>query len=528
MRALISVSDKTGVVEFAKELATLGIKIISTGGTSQKLKDEGVDVIGISEVTDFPECLDGRVKTLHPAVHGGILAMRDNPDHMQQLEDLKIDTIDIVAINLYPFKETIMKPDVTLPDAIENIDIGGPTMLRSSAKNHRDVVVVCDPSDYEVVINELSKNGEVSYDTKYKLALKVFEHTAAYDALIASYLRSEKDYLLPDNVTFTYEKLQDLRYGENPHQKAAYYKEIKPWSGALVNAEQLHGKELSFNNINDTNGALETLREFKDPAVVAVKHANPCGVGEGETIYDAYMNAYNADPVSIFGGIIAANKEIDKQTAEEINKIFIEIVIAPSYTDEALEVLRSKENIRILKLPNMMGIVPADSIDIKKIDGGILIQDIDSKIFDERDLTVVTKKQPTDQEMKDMIFGMKVVKHVKSNAIVLAKDGKTCGIGPGQTNRVGALEIAVRTGEAIIADASNNGESEVGSAKLLNGAVLASDAFFPFDDCVTLAGEAGITAIIQPGGSVRDEDSIKKADELGIAMVFTGMRHFKH
>lgn len=511
MRALISVSDKSGVVEFAKELEAMGVQIISTGGTSKKLSDEGVSVIGISEVTNFPECLDGRVKTLHPAVHGGILAMRDNPDHMKQLKDLSIETIDIVAINLYPFKETIMKPDVTLPDAIENIDIGGPTMLRSSAKNHKDVVVVCDPSDYGKVIDELKANGEVSYDTKYKLALKVFEHTASYDAMISEYLRKEKDLPLPSNVTLTYEKIQDLRYGENPHQKAGYYSEVKPWTGALVNAEQLHGKELSFNNINDTNGALDTLREFTEPAVVAVKHANPCGVGQSDTIFDAYMKAYNADPVSIFGGIVAANREIDKDTANEINKIFIEIVIAPGFTDEALDILKSKENIRIMKLPDIAEKPPADSIDIKKVDGGILIQDKDSELFKESDLKVVTKKQPTEQEMKDMVFGMKVVKHVKSNGIVLCKDNMTIGVGPGQTNRVGALEIAIRT-----------------STSDLRGGVLASDAFFPFDDCVTMAAEAGITAIIQPGGSVRDEDSIRKADELGVAMVFTAMRHFKH
>lgn len=511
MRALISVSDKSGVVEFARELAKMGVQIISTGGTSKKLSDEGIDVIGISDVTGFPECLDGRVKTLHPAVHGGILAMRDNPSHMKQLSDLNIETIDIVAINLYPFKDTILKPDVTLADAIENIDIGGPTMLRSSAKNHKDVVVVCDPSDYDTVIDELKSQKQVSYDTKYKLALKVFEHTASYDAMIAEYLRKEKDLPLPNNVTFTYEKVQNLRYGENPHQKAGYYKEVKPWSGALVNAEQLHGKELSFNNINDTNGAIETLREFEKAAVVAVKHANPCGVGEAKNIYEAYVKAYNADPVSIYGGIVAANRAIDKETAEEINKIFVEIVIAPDFAEDALKVLKQKENIRILKLKDVGSKAPEDSIDIKKVDGGILIQDCDNELFNKDELKVVTKKQPTDKQMEDMIFGMKVVKHTKSNAIVLCKDGMTKGVGPGQTNRIGSLEIAVRT-----------------STSDLRGAVLASDAFFPFDDCVTMADEAGITAIIQPGGSIRDEDSIKKCDELGIAMVFTGMRHFKH
>lgn len=511
MKALISVSDKTGVVEFAKALESLGIEIISTGGTAKKLSDEGVKVTGISEVTDFPECLDGRVKTLHPAVHGGILARRDDEDHMKQLEELNIQTIDIVAINLYPFKETIMKPDVTLPDAIENIDIGGPTMLRSAAKNHKDVVVVCDPEDYGKVLGELKSDKNVSYDTKYELALKVFQHTASYDAMIAEYLRKEKELPLPSNVTLTFEKKQDLRYGENPHQKAGYFSEIKPWSGALVNAVQLHGKELSFNNINDTNGALDTLREFDEPTVVAVKHANPCGVGTGENIYGAYAKAYEADPVSIYGGILAANRVIDEETAQEINKIFIEIIIAPGFTDKAKEVLMQKENIRLLELPDIAENQPCDSFDIKKVDGGILIQDKDLQLYNEKDLKVVTKKAPTDEEMKDLIFGMKVVKHTKSNGIVLCKGGMTRGVGPGQTNRIGALEIAVRT-----------------STGDLRGAVMASDAFFPFDDCVTLASESGITAIIQPGGSKSDEASIKKADELGIAMVFTGMRHFKH
>ena len=511
MRALISVSDKTGVVEFAKELENLGIQIISTGGTSKKLSDEGVNVIGISDVTGFPECLDGRVKTLHPAVHGGILAMRDNPHHMDQLNSLDIETIDIVVINLYPFKDTIMKPGVTLADAIENIDIGGPAMLRSAAKNHKDVTVVCDPSDYKMVIEELKANEKVGYDTKYQLALKVFEHTASYDAMIAEYLRKEKGFPLSDKVTFTYEKIQELRYGENPHQKAGYYKEVKPWAGALVNARQLHGKELSFNNINDTNGAVETLREFESPAVVAVKHANPCGVGEAPTLYDAYVKAYNADPVSIYGGIIAANRSVDKQTAEQINKIFVEIVIAPDFSDDALEILKQKENTRILELKDVGEKAPKDSIDIKKVDGGILIQGSDNELLNKDDLKIVTKKQPTAEQMEDMIFGMKVVKHTKSNAIVLCKDGMTKGVGPGQTNRIGSLEIAVRT-----------------STSDLRGAVLASDAYFPFDDCVIMAHEAGITAIIQPGGSIRDEDSIKKCDELGIAMVFTGMRHFKH
>lgn len=510
MRALISVSDKTGVIDFAKELEALGVTIISTGGTAKAIADSGVKVVGISDVTGFPECLDGRVKTLHPAVHGGILAMREKPEHMKQLEDLGIETIDIVAINLYPFKQTVLKPGVTLPEAIENIDIGGPTMLRSAAKNHKDVVVVCDPSDYAGVIAELKEKGTVSYETKYKLALKVFQHTAAYDALISDYLRTEAGFDLPDNLTLTFEKAQDLRYGENPHQAAYYYKEIRTAAGDLVNAKQLHGKELSFNNINDTNAAIEALREYDEPAVVAVKHANPCGIGVGKDLFEAYKKAYDADPVSIFGGIVATNQTIDAKTAEELAKIFLEIIIAPAFDADALEILSAKKNIRLMEHPAIAEKNPK-AFDMKKVSGGLLVQEKDNFLFNEEDLKVVTKKAPTDEEMKDMVFAMKAVKHIKSNGIVLARNGKTIGMGPGQVNRVGALEIAIRQ-----------------ACEPTKGCVLASDAFFPFDDCVTMAAEAGITAIIQPGGSIRDEDSIKKCDELGISMIFTGMRHFRH
>ncbi len=511
MRALISVSDKTGVVEFARELEQLGVQVISTGGTHKKLEEAGIDVTGISDVTGFPECLDGRVKTLHPAVHGGILARRDVPEHMQQLKDLNIETIDIVAINLYPFKETIMKPDVTLADAIENIDIGGPTMLRSAAKNHKDVAVVCDPADYAIVAEELRANGEVSYKTKYRLALKVFEHTAAYDAMISQYLREQIDAPLPDNVTLTFEKLQDLRYGENPHQNATYYKEIRPFRGSLATAKQLHGKELSFNNINDANGALMTLKEFTEPTVVASKHANPCGVGCGETLHEAYVRAHDCDPTSIFGGIVACNREVDKATAEEMSKIFLEIVLAPSFSDEALEILTQKKNIRLMTIDGIEEPVPAGQYDMKKESGGLLIQDMDLSLYDEDALKVVTEKAPTDKEMADMKMAMKVVKHIKSNGIVYVKDGATVGIGPGQTNRIWAAQNAIRQAESS-----------------LEGAVMASDAFFPFSDCVEAAAAAGITAIIQPGGSIRDQESIDKANELGIAMVFSGQRHFKH
>ncbi len=510
-RALISVSDKRGIVAFAKKLQEIGVEIISTGGTAKILSENGIQVIAISDITGYPECLDGRVKTLHPAVHGGILAMRSNPEHMEQLKKLNIAPIDIVAINLYPFKETILKEGVSLEDAIENIDIGGPTMLRAAAKNHKDVVVICDPDDYDNVVRELEESGEVSLDTKYRLALKVFEHTAHYDALIADYLRKQIQGELPDTLTLTYEKAQELRYGENPHQKAVFYKEIGNQPGSLANAIQLHGKELSFNNINDANGALELLKEFDEPSVVAVKHANACGVGSGYDLYTAYKKAYECDPVSIFGGIIAVNRKMDKQTAEEINKIFVEIVIAPDFEPEALEILKSKKNIRLLKLEDIEKKQPKGSLDMKKVNGGILIQEVDHELLIEEDLKVVTNRIPTQKEMEDLRFAWKVVKHIKSNGIVLAKDQATIGIGPGQVNRIWAVENAIR-------------QSNVDT----KGSVMASDAFFPFSDCVEAAAKAGVTAIIQPGGSIRDEESIEMANKYGIAMIFTGMRHFKH
>lgn len=509
-RALISVSDKTGIVDFAKHLVELGYEIISTGGTHKVLAENGVPVIGVSDITGFPECLDGRVKTLHPKIHAGILAMRKNPEHMQQLQDLGVDTIDIVAINLYPFKQTILKDGVTFEDAIENIDIGGPTMIRAAAKNHQDVAVIVDPEDYVNVVEEIKQSGEVSYDTKLKLCFKVFEHTSQYDTMIADYLRDKAGMpAFRETFTMTFEKAQDLRYGENPHQKAMYYKEIGKCDGQLSSAKQLHGKELSFNNINDTNGALMLLKEFDEPAVVAVKHANPCGVGCGSSVFEAYQKAYEADPVSIFGGIIAANREIDEKTAERIHEIFIEIVIAPSFSDKALEILKQKKNIRLLTLDNISK--KTAGFDMKKVSGGLLVQEIDQELYHPDELTCVTDKQPTEQELKDLEFAWKVVKHTKSNAIVLAKDDQTVGVGPGQTNRITALELAVKYG-----------------GDKVRGAVLASDAFFPFDDCVKAAADAGITAIMQPGGSIRDQDSIDACNKYGIAMVFTKMRHFKH
>ncbi|MCT4604711.1 MAG: bifunctional phosphoribosylaminoimidazolecarboxamide formyltransferase/IMP cyclohydrolase [Marinisporobacter sp.] len=509
-RALISVSDKRGIVEFAKKLTNLGVEIISTGGTAKVLIENHIKVIPISDITNFPECLDGRVKTLHPAVHGGLLARRDMKEHMEQLEKLNITPIDLVAINLYPFKETIAREDVTLEEAIENIDIGGPTMLRSAAKNHKDVAVICNPDDYDSIIKELEKEKSVSYDTKYRLALKVFEHTAHYDALIANYLRKQMDGDAPELLTMTFEKVQDLRYGENPHQKAVFYKEVGKNKGSLVEGKQLHGKELSFNNINDTNGALELLKEYKEPTVVAVKHTNACGVGTGYDIYDAYLKAFECDPISIFGGIIAANRTIDKRTAEEINKIFVEIVIAPSFEEEALNILKSKKNIRLIELSNIDEKQQIDRVDMKKVNGGLLIQDINHELYGE-ELKVVTERIPTDKEMEDLKFAWKVVKHIKSNGIVLAKDGQTVGIGPGQVNRIWAVENAIKQANIPV-----------------KGSVMASDAFFPFSDCVEAAAKEGVTAIIQPGGSIRDEESIDMANKYGIAMVFTGMRHFKH
>lgn len=512
-RALISLTDKTGAVEFAKELVALDFEIISTGGTAKILSDSGIPVIGVSDVTGFPECLDGRVKTLHPNICGGILAMRGKPTHIQQIEELGIAPIDVVAINLYPFKKTIQKPDVALEEAIENIDIGGPTMLRAAAKNWQDVAVVIDPADYGRVIAEL-KAGELSHSLKFELSMKVFEHTAAYDALIASYLRKQAGKNpLGDTVTLTFEKVQELRYGENPHQQAAFYREPLCPENSIAAAEQLHGKELSYNNINDANGALDVLKEFgcEQPCAVAVKHANPCGVGVGDTLLEAYLGAYESDPVSIFGGIVALNRVVDLPTAEELGKTFLEIIIAPDFSPEALEVLTAKKNIRLLKLPACAVANAKGTLDAKKVAGGILLQQLDTEFYQEANLQVVTQRKPTAEEMQAMRLAMRVVKHVKSNAIVLAKGKRTIGVGPGQTNRVTALDLAIRY-----------------AGEQAEGAVMASDAFFPFADCVELAQKAGITAIIQPGGSVRDQESIDACNKAGIAMVFSGMRHFKH
>ena len=509
-RALISVSDKTGIVEFAKALAEAGVEIISTGGTKTQLEQNGIPVIGISEVTGFPEILDGRVKTLHPAVHSGLLAVRDSEAHQAQMAELGLGYIDLVAVNLYPFQQTIARPDVTWDEAIENIDIGGPTMLRSAAKNHAFVTVVVDSADYGEVIEQIRAQGDTTLETRKRLAAKVFRHTAAYDALISQYLSAETGERLPERYTVTYEKIQDLRYGENPHQQAAFYRKPLAGGASLTTAKQLHGKELSYNNINDANAALQIVKEFDEPAVVAVKHMNPCGVGIGENIYEAYMKAYEADPTSIFGGIVAANRTIDEQTAAKLNEIFLEIVLAPDFTPEAVSILTKKKNIRLLKLGSLSSSSAPEPI-ITTVQGGMLIQDADVRRLTEADLKVVTERQPNEEELKQLLFAWKVVKHVKSNAIVLAKNNMTIGVGAGQMNRVGAAKIAIEhAGEAA------------------RGSVLASDAFFPMGDTVQLAAKAGITAIIQPGGSIKDEESIREANANGIAMLFTGVRHFKH
>lgn len=509
-RALLSVSDKTGIVKLAQALHDHGVELISTGGTEQRIKDSGIPVKNISEITGFPECLDGRVKTLHPKVHGGILAIRNNQSHMDQIMDLGIEPIDYVIINLYPFKETVTKPNVDFEDAIENIDIGGPTMLRSAAKNHQDVVVVVDPRDYDAVIEGI-KSGEVSAELKFDLALKVFEHTAKYDALIAEYLRKVSGKSpLGEDFTVTYERVQTLRYGENPHQKASFYKETFDTVGTLAQAEQLHGKELSFNNINDVHGALALVQEFEKPTCVAVKHSVPCGVGTGMRASDAYQRAYDCDPQSIFGGIVAFNVPVDEETALQMKEVFLEVIIAPSYEPKALDILSTKKNLRLLSLPTIMDKSPSVRLDIKKVLGGVLVQETDNLLLED-ELKTVSDRMPTKKELEDLLFAWKVCKHVKSNGIVLAKEGMTIGLGQGQVSRVWAAENAVK---------QSNFQTK--------GSVMASDAFLPFADNIAAAAKAGVTAIIQPGGSVRDEEVIEAANRHGIAMVFTGIRHFRH
>ena len=519
-RTLISVYDKTGVVGFAKALADMGYEIVSTGKTEKALREAGAPVLGISDATGFPECFDGRLKTLHPKIHGGILAMRQNESHMRQARELGIPMIDIVVNNLYPFESTVAREGVTFAEAVEEIDIGGPAMLRAAAKNWQDVAAIVDPADYEAVVNELASEGRLGEKTRKRLMLKVYRHTAAYDAAIAKYLGNEFEAdsaeTFPDRLVLSYTKSQEMRYGENPHQKAAFYAEAAYGKSTLANTEQLHGRELSFCNINDAHGALELVREFTEPALVACKHSNPCGVGCGADIYEAYIKAYTADPVSIHGGIIAANREIDAKTAAELGKLLIDIVIAPGFTEEAAAILKKKKNIRLLRLADIAAKRPGKSLDIKKVSGGVLVQETDDILLPDGGYRCVTVRKPSVKEGEDMLFAWKIVKYVKSNAIVIGRGGQSLGIGVGQVSRIWAARQAV---EHCV---------EALGPEILVGAVMASDAFFPFEDCVETAAAAGVTAIIQPGGSVNDQKSIDACDKYGISMVFTEMRHFRH
>jgi phosphoribosylaminoimidazolecarboxamide formyltransferase/IMP cyclohydrolase len=513
-RALISVTDKSGIVDFAKELQEFGVEILSTGGTAAQLRQNGISVTDVSDYTGFPEMMDGRLKTLHPKVHGGLLALRDNEDHMKSLNEQGIGLIDMVVINLYRFEDTVAREDCTLEDAIENIDIGGPTMLRAAAKNYRFVSVVTDPGDYSNIINEMKKTGgKITESTNFALATKTFQLTARYDAAISNYLgtikpEGKRDF--PDTVTMQFIKAQDLRYGENPHQKAAFYREQDVLSPAISNARQIQGKELSYNNIMDSDSAWQMVSDFELPTAVVMKHSNPCGAATSDsTIAEAYKKSLLTDPVSAFGGIVAVNRRVDKETAQEIAKIFLEVVIAPGFDDDAIEILSTKKNLRLLEVPPAGQ--PVTDYDYRRVVGGILIQERDKMDEDIGNARVVTKRIPTEEEYQALDFAWHVVKHVKSNAIVFATKDQLVGVGAGQMSRVDSVKIA-----RMKANLSTK------------GTVLASDAFFPFRDGVDMAAEAGVTAIIQPGGSIRDEEAIQAADEHGIAMIFTGKRHFRH
>ena len=516
MRALFSVSDKTGVVEFAKELQSLGWEIIATGGTMKLLQEAGLKIINISEVTGFPEICDGRVKTLHPKVHGGLLGRRDLQSHIDQLKENGIEFIDMVCVNLYPFKQTIAKPDVTMEDAIENIDIGGPSMLRSAAKNWSAVTVVCNPDNYGLILNEIREHGNTTKETRLKLSAEAYTHTAEYDMMIATFMRKAAG--LNEKLFLEYDLKQSLRYGENPHQSAKFYASAEKVPFSLATAEQLNGKELSYNNIQDANAALNIVREFDAPFCVGLKHMNPCGAAIGTDVVDAWKKAYEADKVSIFGGIVATKREINKEAAELMKPIFLEIIMAPSFTQEALEVLCTKKNLRLLKVDMSKSDKP--QMQYVSMNGGLLAQEQDTTTKTVVADMCVTEAKPTEAQLTDLDFAWRIVKHVKSNAIVVVKDGATLGVGAGQMNRVGSAKIAIEQASAALAEAGKDIHAE--------GLVLGSDGFFPFDDTVALAADYGIKAIVQPGGSVRDEDSVKKADEHGITMLMTGMRHFKH
>lgn len=508
-RALLSVSDKTGIKELAAFLHAKGVEIISTGGTMKAIQEAGIPVTYVSEVTGFPEIMDGRVKTLNPKIHGAILGVRDNPEHMAQMKEHGIVPIDLVVVNLYPFKATIEKPGVTEAEAIENIDIGGPSMLRSAAKNYKDVTVVCDPADYDTILAEIRGYGNTTPRLRLQLSAKAYTHTAEYDAMIATYMREKAG--LDEKLFLEFDLVQPLRYGENPHQQAKFYRSGERVPYSLAYARQLNGKEMSYNNIQDANAALAIVREFDEPFCVGLKHMNPCGAAVGRDAADAWTKAYEADKVSIFGGIVALNRPVTREAAELMKPIFLEIIMAPSFTPEALEVLSTKKNLRLLEVP--MEKSDAKQRQLVSVTGGLLVQDLD---LETRPVTAdmcVTEKRPTERQLADLDFGWRIVKHVKSNAIVVVKDGRTLGVGAGQMNRIGSAELALKQAHA-------QGVTE--------GLVLASDGFFPFDDCVSLAAASGVEAIVQPGGSVRDEDSIRKANESGIPMLFTGMRHFKH
>lgn len=516
-RALVSVSDKTGLVEFVQGLAAAGWEIIATGGTQKLLDDSGVKTIGISEVTGFPEICDGRVKTLHPKVHGALLARRDIPAHMESIAELGIETIDLVCVNLYPFRQTIAKEGTTLEDAIEKIDIGGPSMLRSAAKNWADVTVVCDPSDYNLILDEIRAEGNTKKETRLCLSAKAYTHTAEYDMCIATYMRKAAG--LNEKLFLEYDLKQGLRYGENPHQEAKFYASAEHVPFSLATAKQLNGKELSYNNIQDANAALNIVREFgKTPFCVGLKHMNPCGAAIGKDVVEAWTKAYEADKVSIFGGIVATNCELTREAAELMKPIFLEIIMAPKFSEGALEVLCTKKNLRLLEI-NM----DADTdphMQYVSVNGGMLAQQLDTTTVDIVKDMCVTETKPTDEQLTDMQFAWRIVKHVKSNAIVVVKDGRTYGVGAGQMNRVGSAGIALKQAEEALAAEGKDIRKE--------GLVMGSDGFFPFGDSVESAAEYGIAAIVQPGGSVRDEESIEAANKYHIPMLFTNMRHFKH
>jgi phosphoribosylaminoimidazolecarboxamide formyltransferase/IMP cyclohydrolase len=514
-RALISVSHKEGVLDFAKGLAKLGIEILSTGGTAKMLRDGGVPVKDVSEFTGFPEMLDGRVKTLHPKVHGGLLGRRSNPEHVKQMKQHGIEPIDLVVVNLYPFEQTVAKPNVSFEEAIENIDIGGPTMLRSAAKNHTDVAVVVSPRDYGRVLDEIRKSGEVSAKTRFELCRTVFLHTARYDSAISAWLQNqvpdEEKTRFPNILTLQFEKVQNLRYGENPHQQGAFYREFGIQEPCVAHAKQLQGKEMSFNNYLDANSALELAKELDQTAAVIIKHNNPCGAAVAGSLAEAYRKARDCDPVSAFGGVIAFNRMVDIETAEELTATFVEVVVAPEFAPEAIEELKKKKDLRLLDVgPKVAG--RPEGMDMKKVTGGLIYQDRDlGRIADVRKLSVGTARKPTDDEYEALAFAWKVCKHVKSNAIVFTAKDRTVGIGAGQMSRLDSVKLAVMKARSP-----------------LKGTVLASDAFFPFRDGLDEAAKAGVTAVIQPGGSLKDDEVIKAANEHGIAMVFTGMRHFRH